>query len=332
MSEATQGTLSLIVGAYYAGLYGLAAPELSLVSYALLGLLVLFHLRMKTSSPAAHLYVSGALLLLWGSWAGLSFGMSPKKRQLSDVLASCDTEICEQLENALTSMGGHDAYWAEAPHTKEQRQGVTVLAVVMTAILCSYFFTAKSIPNTTPAAVGTPWLVAVALAVWVGWVTWAMQMLSSYVLVQQAKRDMIYPQMDGGAGLAHVTPMVTRMQLYAMTGFVVVAAAALSPQHPALPLLCFLYLFMGMYFLSNVYRINRMIVTLEMGPQKQGQLPPAVPTYACGISMLGGSTALALLALYWQNPKWICVLLVLVVLGFAAWDTHAVERVQDALV
>ena len=131
--------------------------------------------------------------------------------------------------------------------------------------------------------------------------------------------------------MTQVTPMVTRMQLYAMVGLVVVAAAALAPQHPAVPLLCFLYLFMGMYFLSTVYRINRMIVTWEMGPRKESK-PPTVPTYACGICMLSGSTVLALLALHWQKPKWIGVLLVLGALGFAAWDTHAVERVQDALV
>lgn len=339
-APAAQGTLSLLVGAYYAGLYGLTAPELNIVSHALLGLLVLFHLRM-TNMPSAdnklYLYVLCALLVLWGSWAGLTFGVSSKKRNLTDILDTCTTDQCQQIEHLLTEMGGDTDYWSKAPHDKERRQGLTVLTVIMTIILGSYLIpdfsaqpSSSSSSNTVP---GMPWLVAVVLVAWVGWVHWAMGVLSSYTVVQHGKRDMVYPQIDGGGpGLSSVTPLVTKMQLYATVGVVAVAAVALAPHHPAVPLLCFLYLFMGMYFLSNLYQINRMVVALEsMGQSAANPQPVVVPRYKLGLGVLGGSAAAALLALYGKKPHWPAVLLVVVSLGFAAWDTHATERVQDVL-
>jgi hypothetical protein len=331
-----QGTLSLLVGAYYAGLYGLTAPDLAVVSYALLGLLVLFHMRVK--DVPAPLYTSGALALLWGSWALLQFGTNPQKRRLSDVLESCDSDICQQLEKLLASTGD-TARWQDAPHTKARRQGLTVLAATMTLVLASYYVMPDKPAPAAPAALVevpavTPgnWWAVLVLAAWVGWVAWAMASLSTHMLVAQAQRDMIYPELEGGGpGLSHVTPMVTKMQLYLTVGVAVVAALALAPDHPALPLLCHLYLFMGMYFLSNLYQVNRLLTTWALLNQ---EARPQLPSFTAGIGVLGGGVALVLVALHgtkdWKKAlTW--PLLMLGAMGFAAWDTHANERVKDTL-
>lgn len=320
---AVQGAASVLVGTYYAGLLGLASPDLAVVSYSLVGLLVLFQVRLGEMTDAAQTrpYVVAAGVLLWATWA-LQHFLPVKPRKLSSLLGECtpDDDTCQALESLL---GNTDPQHWQPPHIKDRKAALTVLAVTFTLILLTYQAVTRS--EETASAETTRWL-ALPVFAWVGWVAWAMSSLSSHEIVRQAKTDSILPALDGGPSLVEVTPVVARMQLYALFGLVVALMLALMPNFP--PLVGYLYFFMGLYFLGNLYKINRLIAAWA----RLDDEPPEIPSYLYGFSFLGGTLVVALLAVHAKNLQWSTPLLVLTAMGFAMWDTHAVEKLNDAAV
>lgn len=323
---AVQGAASVLVGTYYAGLLGLASPDLAVVSYSLVGLLVLFQVRLgeMTDATQTRPYVVAAALLLWATWA-LQHFLPVKPRKLSSLLGECtpNDSVCQALESML---GNADPQRWKPPHAKDRETALTVLAVAFTLILLTY-----QTVDRTAAPLPTPWL-ALPVSAWVAWVAWAMTSLSSHEIIRQAKTDTIFPALDGGPSLVEVTPVVARMQLYALFGPVVALLLVLMPNCP--PLVAYLYFFMGLYFLGNLYKINRLLAAWS----RLDDEPPEVPLYQYGFGGLAGALGVALVIMLVQTAKdavWPQAgisLLVLAAMGFAMWDTHAVEKLNDAVV
>ena len=326
---AVQGAASVLVGTYYAGLLGLASPDLAVVSYALVGLLVLFQVRLGavTDVEHTHPYVVAAALLLWATWA-LQHFRPVQPRKLSNLLGECaiDDGMCQALEGML---GTADPQHWTPPHADDRKGALTVLAVALTIILTSYPVVTRTgtTPVVPPAAV--PWM-ALPVSAWAIWVCWALARLSSNDIVRKAKTDTIFPALDGGPSLVEVTPVVARLQLYALFGPVVALLLVLMPNCP--PLVGYLYLFMGLYFLGNLYKINRLLAAWAQLDNER----PEVPPYAQGFGVLAAAVGLALIILLWQTklawPQAGISLLVLAAMGFAVWDTHAVEKLNDDVV
>ena len=327
-TEQVQHTFALLIGAYYAGLYGLTAPDLAGVSYALLGLLVLFYVKSHQPDHRSKAIIATMIVVLWGSY-GLLRTTKVKTRTIHDLLAVCnaDAETCQAASDLLTGLKLPATQWQEPPNRRARETGLAVLATGMTLLGGVYLYKPGKQGGKQggkPAApTASPRLACLALGVWVAWALWAMTSLSSHTIVDMAKRDMLYPAENGLPGMSAVSPVVAKMQLYVYAGLVAVASLALVPSH-ALPLLCYLYLFMGLYFLSNLYKVNR---TLSAWARRE-QEDPRLPTYVCGTAFLGGSLLLTLIAL--SRREWWVGFPVVAAMAFGCWDTHMVERLQDA--
>ena len=323
MLHQAQTTLSVVLGAYYAGLLGLTSPNYTVVGYSLLGLLVLFHARAAHAFSHPRPYVLIAFLALWGTLLHERYQPN-STRSMRDVIEECNTDdrTCQLLRNAL--QGTPEQHW-QAPHAEKRQKALLVLATGMTLVLLPYWGATES------ANYGSPqWTLLVPIFVWAAWVSWAMSAWSTHFLVMQAEHDMILPPMaPDGVDMTWVTPLVARMQLYMLLGFVLTALLAVAPAR-SFSMLCVVYLFMGIYFLNDMYRLNRVARVMQFLGDEDGG--PATPRFVPGASVLGGVVLLTLLALRRPGEKsnWLLLAVVLGAMSFAVWDTHAIEHLNDA--
>ena len=306
-----QESIAILLGSYYAGLYGLAAPELKAVSYILLGTVVLMYVQnQRGGAPGKSCFTAPVILL--ASYV-LLLAVPPAVYKPTDMI---DDNIPDHVQTYINT-----AIPALTPQHRSGRLAALALLGVTAGVAAWWCCAGGTAPGGDPTS--WTWYARLsALGLWVVYVAWVMYDLGQHALVDLARRDLI----PGGQKLVSMSTVVGKMYMHLAVGLVIFGCLALVPHKP-LPGLCVVYLFLGFYFLGHMYNVKRALLIAE---ERQGQPPPSPScTYKVGAGLL----LLAVVALLGtQRLTTTHRIAGFGVIALACWDTHLTERLGDMLV